>query len=237
MAIIPARGGSKGLPRKNIKPLRDVPLLAYSIAAATQAQTVERVIVSTDDEEIAQIAREWGAEVPFLRPAHLASDTALDLGVFQHALDWLAEHEGYTPEFVVQLRPTTPLRPPDCVDGAVRLLQTHPDADSVRGVVPSRQSPYKMWRIPQPDAPMQPLLTDEFEEPYNMPRQALPQIYWQTGHVDVIRAATLRADSMTGARVYPYVLDARYTLDIDSPLDWERAEWMLDRLALDYVRP
>src|SRR5262249_7126007 len=116
VAIVPARGGSKAIPRKNVRLLGGVPLIAYSIEAGLTARTVDRVIVSTDDEEIAAVARRFGAEVPFMRPAALAGDSTPDLPVFQHALDWLDAHEGYRPEIVVQLRPTSPLRPPDCVD-------------------------------------------------------------------------------------------------------------------------
>ena len=106
LAVIPARGGSKGLPRKNIREFAGFPLIAYSIAAGLGAECVTRTIVSTDDEEIAAVARQYGAETPFLRPAELAQDNTTDLPVFQHALRWLDEHEGYQPEVVVQLRPT-----------------------------------------------------------------------------------------------------------------------------------
>jgi CMP-N-acetylneuraminic acid synthetase len=99
------------------------------------------VIVSTDDEEIAAVARQYGAEVPFMRPPEFAQDQSLDLPVFQHAVDWLAEHENYHPDVVVQLRPTSPVRPPTLVDEAVNLLLSHPEADSVRGVVPAGQNP------------------------------------------------------------------------------------------------
>src|SRR5512140_3943973 len=111
LAIIPARGGSKGIPRKNIRDVAGYPLIAYSIAAGLQARTVTRVIVSTDDEEIAAVAREWGAETPFLRPAEFAQDKTTDLPVFEHALKWLEEVEGYHPDVIVQLRPTSPIRP------------------------------------------------------------------------------------------------------------------------------
>src|SRR5512140_1055395 len=129
LAIIPARGGSKGIPRKNIRDFAGYPLIAYSIAAGLQAKSVTRVIVSTDDQEIAAVARQCGAETPFLRPAEFAQDTSTDLPLFQHALAWLAEHEGYHPDVVVQLRPTSPIRPPTLVDEAVRLLLDHPEAD------------------------------------------------------------------------------------------------------------
>ncbi len=236
LAVVPARGGSKSIPRKNIRPLAGHPLLAYSIAAGLQARSVSRLVVSTDEEEIAAVARRYGAEVPFLRPSALAQDDTPDLPVFEHVLQMLAA-SGYAPEVVVQLRPTSPLRPPDCVDRAVEILLSHPEADSVRGVVPSGQNPYKMWRIGD-DGRMQPLLADGFREPYNMPRQALPQTYWQTGHIDAIRAATiLEKHSMSGEVILPLLLDPRYTIDIDNLRDWERAEWLLARGELEVVLP
>ena len=144
LALIPARGGSKGIPRKNIRSFAGYPLVAWSIAAARQSQLVTRVIVSTDDEEIAAVAREWGAETPFLRPAEFAQDKTTDLPVFEHALKWLEEIEGYYPEVVIQLRPTSPIRSRTMLDDAIRILLDHPDADCVRGVVPSAQTPFKM---------------------------------------------------------------------------------------------
>jgi YrbI family 3-deoxy-D-manno-octulosonate 8-phosphate phosphatase len=232
LAIIPARGGSKSIPRKNIRLFAGHPLIAYSIAAGLKAETVTRVIVSTDDEEIAQIARVYGAEVPFLRPEELAQDSTTDFPVFEHALNWLADQQGYRPEIVVQLRPTSPVRPPDCVDNAVRLLMEHPEADSVRGVVLSGQDPHKMWRI-SPEGRMLPLLTVEgLVEPYNTPRQALPATYWQTGHIDAIRAAIIfQKVSLSGDVILPLVLDDKYTVDIDTPTDWQRAEWLVTHRA------
>ncbi|HXD12303.1 MAG TPA: acylneuraminate cytidylyltransferase family protein, partial [Anaerolineales bacterium] len=159
LALIPARGGSKGIPRKNIRSFAGFPLIAWSIAAGLQSRSISRVIVSTDDEEIAGVARQYGAEVPFLRPREIAQDRTTDLPVFEHALKWLEDIEAYKPSIVVQLRPTSPIRPVDCVDSAVRILVEHENADSVRGVVPAGQNPYKMWRFNGHDRPMNPLLT------------------------------------------------------------------------------
>jgi len=238
LALIPARGGSKGIPRKNIREFAGYPLIAWSIAAGLQAHTVNRVIVSTDDEEIAAIAREYGAETPFMRPPELAQDQTTDLPVFEHALKWLEESEGYQPDVVVQLRPTSPIRPKDCVDGAVKILMEHPDADCVRGVVSAGQNPYKMWRFDSHDRPMKPLLEAEgIAEPYNAPRQSLPLVYWQTGHIDAIRASTIRGKhSLTGNTVYPLVIDARYTVDIDNLSDWAMYEALVAR-GLEMVMP
>ncbi len=226
LALIPARGGSKGIPRKNIRSFAGYPLIAWSIAAAKQASSVTRVIVSTDDEEIAAVAREYGAETPFLRPAEFAQDQTTDLPVFEHALEWLAENEGYQPDIVIQLRPTSPIRPKDCVDSAVKILMEHKDADCVRGVVPAGQNPHKMWRFAGEGQPMQPLLEVEgLPEPYNAPRQILPPVYWQTGHIDAIRVATIQQKkSLTGDVIYPLVIDPRYTVDIDTLPDWSKYE-------------
>ena len=227
LALIPARGGSKSIPHKNILPLGGYPLIAYSIAAAQAAETVTRVFVSTDDEEIAGMSRSYGAETPFPRPAEHAQDATPDLPVFQHALEWLAEHEGYRPDIVVQLRPTSPFRRVWHIDQAVLRLLKHPEADAVRTVCTPFQNPYKMWRI-APDGFMRPFMQTEFDEPYNMPRQALPDVYWQTGYVDAAWADTiLEKNSMTGDHILPLVIDAGDWVDIDSPSDWNNAERLI----------
>lgn len=239
LAIIPARGGSKGIPRKNIRSFAGCPLIAYSITAALRSHLVTRVIVSTDDEKIAEVARQWGAEVPFLRPSALAQDDTPDYPVFRQAIEWLMEQEGYIPQVVVQLRPTSPVRPLSCVDDAVELLLAHPEADCVRGVVPSGQNPFKMWIINATDSRMEPLLKVEgLAEPYNAPRQSLPKTYWQTGHIDAIRAQTiLKKNSLTGDFILPLLIDPRYTVDIDVPADWGRYEHLLQDPALQAVDP
>jgi len=239
LAIIPARGGSKGIPHKNIRLFAGHPLIAYSIMAARQAETVTRVIVSTDDPQIAEVARKYGAEVPFMRPDELAQDNTLDLPVFQHALAWLIANEAYSPEVVVQLRPTSPVRPVGLVDEAVRLLLTNPEADSVRGVVPAGQNPHKMWRIDPKSGQMRNLLqVPGLAEPYNAPRQALPPVFWQTGHIDAIRPSTiLEKESMSGEIILPVKIDPRYTVDIDGPSDWQRAEWLVWYGGLEMVNP
>ncbi|MBM3181321.1 MAG: acylneuraminate cytidylyltransferase [Chloroflexi bacterium] len=226
LAFIPARGGSKGIPRKNIRPFAGYPLIAWSIAAAKQSQLVTRVVVSTDDEEIAAVAREYGAETPFLRPNELAQDKTTDLPVFEHALKWLEKAEGYRPEIIVQLRPTSPTRPRTMVDDAIRILLEHADADCVRGVVPAAQNPYKMWRFNGERKPLNPLLeADGIAEPYNAPRQILPPAYWQTGHIDAIRISTItQKKSLTGDVIYPLLIDPRYTVDIDTLTDWAKYE-------------
>jgi YrbI family 3-deoxy-D-manno-octulosonate 8-phosphate phosphatase len=239
LAIIPARGGSKGIPRKNIRDFAGFPLIAWSIAAAKQSKYVTRTVISTDDEEIAAVARQLGAEAPFLRPAEFAQDNTTDLPVFKHALDWLQEHEGYRPDIVIQLRPTSPIRPRTCVDDAIQILIDHPDADSVRGIVDSGQNPFKMWKVDTGTGKMIPLLTMEgIKEPYNAPRQQLPKTYWQTGHIDAIRPrAILEKGSMSGDTIMPLHVDARFTVDIDNPSDWIKYERLVKEGGLDMVTP
>ena len=240
LALIPARGGSKGIPRKNVRDFAGFPLLAWSVAAGLGSELVTRVIVSTDDDGIAAVAREYGAETPFLRPAEFARDDTTDLPVFEHALDWLWEHEAYQPDVVVQLRPTSPVRPPGLVDQAVRILLDRPGADCVRGVVPAGQNPHKMWRLPEGEnGPMENLLDVEgIPEPYNAPRQSLPPVYWQTGHIDAIRVSCiLEKKSLTGDVVYPLVIDSLYTVDIDNLSDWSRYENLVLAGGLEFVSP
>lgn len=238
LALIPARGGSKGIPRKNIRTFAGYPLIAWSIAAAKQSSCVTRVILSTDDPEIAAVARAHGAETPFLRPAELAQDNTTDLPVFEHAIQWLEEQEGYQPDIVIQLRPTSPIRPKDCVDHAVKILLEHDDADCVRGVVPAGQNPHKMWRFAGAGQPMKPLLKVKgIAESYNAPRQVLPPVYWQTGHIDAIRVSTIKQKkSLTGDVIYPLVIDARYTVDIDNVSDWAKYEALVYS-GLEMVTP
>ncbi len=239
LALVPARGGSKGIPRKNIRTFAGHPLIAYSIAAGLQSKTVTRVIVTTDDEEIAEVARSCGAETPFVRPAELAQDRTTDLPVFQHALRWLTEHEDYHPQAVVHLRPTTPIRPPDLVDRSVALLLAHPEADSVRGITPAHQNPFKMWMMEGEDNPIHPLVTAPgIEESYNSPRQILPIAYAHTGLIDIIRPATiLELNSMSGRIILPILFDPSYDADLDTSEDWSRAEQKLLQERQEMVWP
>jgi len=238
LAIIPARGGSKGIPGKNIRDFAGFPLIAYSIAAGVQAGLVTRVILSTDDPEIVDEAKQFGAEVPFLRPKEFAQDDTMDFPVFLHALKWLEEHEGYTPDLVVQLRPTSPLRPVGLVDQAIAKMLDNLHADSLRGVVPAGENPYKMWHI-DPQGRMVPILqVDGIDEPYNAPRQQLPKVYWQTGHIDVIRPRViLQEGSMSGKTILPMLIDPQYTVDIDTLADWDLAENKVTDPRLDLVHP
>lgn len=225
IAIIPARGGSKGLPNKNIRLLIEHPLIAYSIKAATTSKYITRTIVSTDSPEIAQIAQTYGAEIPFIRPEAIAGDFSTDLEVFQHALNWLAEHENYRPDLVVQLRPTSPVRQVGIIDRCIQKL-IDSTADSLRVVTESPITPYKMWTIEEENKPMTPLLQlDSIDEPYNQPRQKLPKTYWQIGMLDVIRTNIITTqNSMSGKNILPHIVSNEFAVDIDDIESFIKAE-------------
>ncbi len=216
LAIIPARGGSKGLPNKNILPLLGHPLIAYSVKAALDSKLITRVIVSTDSEAIANVAAQYGAEIAFMRPAEFAKDLSTDLDVFEHALNWFDTNQNYKPDLVVQLRPTSPIRKAQLIDDCITKL-INSDADSLRIVTPSPITPYKMWRIEDESLPMIPLLSIVgTDEPYNEPRQRLPQTYWQIGTLDVIRPEViLNKKSMSGKVIMPHIVGNEWAIDID----------------------
>jgi N-acylneuraminate cytidylyltransferase len=186
---------------------------------AKVSQRITRVVVSTDDEEIAAVARQWGAEVPFMRPAEFAQDLSPDLDVFHHALTWLREHDGYEPEAVVHLRPPGPLRRVERIDEAVDHLLADPTADAVRAVSRPIQTPYKMWRLAA-DGSLEPLLRlPGLADCQSVPRQRLPQVYWQNGYVDVLRPrAIFEHQSMWGRRVLPLFVE-EHLLELDYPED------------------
>ena len=209
VALIGARSGSERVPGKNVRRLAGHPLLAYAIETARQSEVFERIVVSTDDDEIAEVAKSFGAEVPFRRPAEAASDTATDCQVFQHALEWLQHHQRYVPELAVHLRPSGPVRETALIERAVQLMLQNPEADALRSVGPAEQTPYKMWRIEC--SYLRPLIElPGFKVAHSMPRQKLPVAYWQNGYVDIVRPRTiLELESMTGQIVLPFVVEGK----------------------------
>ena len=228
LAVVPARGGSKGIPRKNLSLLRGKPLVVHAIETGLASSRVSRVLCSTEDEEIAAVARAAGAEVPFLRPAELAQDWSEDWAVFVHALDWLEREEGWRPDVIVNLRPTSPLRQPSHVDAAIKLLLDS-RVDSVKSVTLARQHPHKMW-LRRPDGGLEPFLKTPFRlsRGPDVPRAELNDVYWQNGVVDVTRREVIQEQRvMIGQRVAGLVVDPRDAIDIDTPIDLALAEVLL----------
>lgn len=211
IAVITARGGSKGLPRKNVLPAGGRPLIAWTIGAAQASQAVDHVVLSSDDDEIMEAAAAWGCAVPFRRPAGLASDTATSIDVLMHALDQLP---GY--EYVVLLQPTSPLRTAADIDAAFALLQSH-GAPSCVSVCEAEQSPYWMFRLGAGDV-LAPLLPD----PGASRRQDLPPVYVLNGAIYIARIDWLRATrSFLGEGCIAYRMPAERSVDIDDAADFE----------------
>lgn len=231
LAIIPARGGSKGLPRKNVLPLLGHPLIAYSVLAAKQSKLVTRIITSTDDAEIAAVCKQYGAEVPFMRPAEIAEDWSVDLEVFTHALQWLKDNEGYVPDMVIQLRPTSPVRLTGLIDTCIQKLIDNPEADSLRIITPTPITPYKMWVVEDEAKPMKPLLSlDGIDEPFNQLRQTLPKVYWQIGTLDVIKTSIITEQKrMSGSTILHHIVDNSLAIDIDDIGSFDKAAEVISK--------
>ena len=220
IAIIPARSGSKGVPNKNIRAVRGYPLMAWSIAAAQMCGL--RPLVSTDSEAYAEVARRYGGEAPFLRPAEISDDAATDLGFVLHALAWLQEHEGAVPELLVHLRPTYPLRERALVAGAVEAMRADPAAHCLRSAHRLDGSPYK-WFKDDGQGRFVPLFDSMTLDECNNPRQGFPSTWVPDGYVDVLRCervletGVLHASPMIAWKVPDGV-------DVDSLADYAAME-------------
>jgi N-acylneuraminate cytidylyltransferase len=237
-AVVPARGGSKGVPKKNIRLLAGFPLIAYSIAAGFMSRLIERVIVSTDSPEIAEVSRKYGAEVPFLRPSELAQDHSRDRDFVVHLLDWLQEKEGGMPDYLVHLRPTTPLRAPAIVDDAIRAMLADPAATSLRSAHEAPETPFK-WFIRNDQGYFQTFAhTDAPPGFANWPRQMLPKVFIPDGYVDVLKTDyVLKAEEIHGDRIVAYITPA--CSEVDTPEDFDYLEFQVGRTAcevLDFLR-
>lgn len=228
LGLVTARGGSKGIPRKNLAEVAGKPLIAWTIESAL-ASSLDRLVVSTDDSEIAHVARRWGGEVPFQRPAELARDDSPHLPVVQHAVEWLETHEGYCPGAIALLQPTSPLREARDIDGAIRLL-VEKEIDRVVAVAESPVYPYQMYR-----------LTEEgrLEEAASRPegyvrRQDIPSVYAVNGAIYLVRRHILdTADTFVTESCYGYVMPRSRSLDVDEPWELRLADLLLREREAD----
>jgi len=223
ITIIPARGGSKSIPFKNIQLLNNKPLISYSIEYSQKCPLVSHTVVSTDSKKIAKIAEDFNAEVPFLRPSDISQDKTKDFPVISHALKLLEDIYGKQIDVIIWLRPTSPLRPEGLIERAIEILESNPNCTSIRSVVKSKEHPYRQW-----------FLADNFinsavdkispNEPYNIPRQDLPDSYFQSGDIEVIKRDTILSGSISGNKVMPLILKQNEMLDIDHFSDLTVAE-------------
>ena len=223
VGVITARGGSKSIPKKNTAPIGGKPLIAWTIEAALRSSALSRVIVSTDDTEIAEVARQWGAEVPFLRPAELARDDSPHIPVVVHAVEWLESHEDTRPDYILLLQPTSPLRSTEDIDNAIRLA-LEKDADSVVSVCQALSHPYLTKRITANGH-----LEDFVPKPEGyLRRQALPPAYFVNGAIYLVqRDVLIEKQTFYTERTYAYVMPPERSLDIDTPWDLYLADLIL----------
>lgn len=221
IVIIPARSGSKSLVKKNILPLNGKPLLCYSVSYGLKCKLVDKVIVSTDSKEFSDIAAKCGAEIPFLRPSEFSQDDTKDYPVVRHALDYF-ESIGEIYDIYILLRPTSPLRPKGLIEKAIKIINENPTATSVRSIAKIKEHPYRSWFINN-DGSMSGFVKD-VEESYNIPRQELPNIFFQTGDLELIKRETLLKGSISGENVFPLIIDYLDMIDIDELNDLSNAE-------------
>ena len=226
LAIVPARGGSKGIPKKNIKLLGEYPLIAYTIIAAKLSKKIDRVIVSTDSEEIAEVSKKYGAEVPFLRPAEISGDKSDDIEFFKHALDWLEKNENYTPDLIIHLRPTTPLRDHKIIDNAITEIINDKNATALRSAHIFENTGYKLFKLK--DNYIEFFGREDFngKEYYNLPRQSLPITYIPNGYVDIILPKILKETGLLhGNKIRAFITEK--IPDIDTYKDLEYTKKLL----------
>ncbi len=225
VALIPARSGSKGVPHKNIKLLGGRPLIEWSIAACKTANLINRVVVSTDSEEYANLSREMGAEVPFLRPVEIAGDRSTDYDFIKHALDWFSQN-GDEPEYIVHIRPTTPFRDPALIDGAVSAFVNHAQATALRSVHPMSESAYKTFEI-SPGGQLKRVASESTElDVANNARQQYPTTYIANGYVDVLATAFIRKTQLIhGNHVLPFITPV--VNEVDTKEDFSMLEMEL----------
>lgn len=222
--LIPARGGSKSIPRKNSKLYKQIPLIAHSINLAKQLDMVDKIVVSTDCKDIQNIAKEYGAEAPFLRPKEISNDFSTDIECFQHYLSWLTFGKQTLPDILIHLRPTYPERNVKFVKQCLyQFIKHYHDYDSLRTVIPVKKTPFKMYVMKQNC--LQPLFPtyEEIKEPYNQVRQILPPCYLHNGYLGIIKKETIYKHTMTGNKIMPIVMDEKESLDIDTEEDWKQS--------------
>jgi CMP-N,N'-diacetyllegionaminic acid synthase len=225
LGVIAARGGSKGLPGKNVRPLAGKPLIAHTIAAALGCPLLSRTVVSSDDAEILAAARAAGCPAPFVRPAELAGDRSSTVDVALHALDWVVAHEPPAPQIVVLLPATAPLREAHHITGAISVLREDPAAEAVVAVTEPDYPPYWMLRIAE--GRLHWLFPEGGRADH---RQQLPAVYQPNGSIYAVRTAVLREQRTFYPRATaPYVMPREVSVNIDSELDFQLAELLLDR--------
>ncbi|MDP7247345.1 MAG: acylneuraminate cytidylyltransferase family protein [Candidatus Peribacteraceae bacterium] len=226
LGIITARGGSKGIPRKNIKPLCGRPMICYMIDATLNSKLLTRCVVSTDDDEIAEIAREAGAEVPFKRPAELAQDDTRDMPVLQHAINWIKDNDGQEFDAIMMIHPTSPLCLGEDIDACIeKMIET--DADSVMSMVEVTDFNIKKLKAIR-DGQIESLFAEEGREP--IPRTAGPKVYKRNAALYLTKTPLIMSGDMIGERSFAHIMPLERSVDVNTTIDFDIAELQLEKL-------
>ena len=225
LAIIPARGGSKGLPGKNIKELCGKPLIAWSIEVARACRNIDRIVVSTDDDQIAEVAKKYGIELPFMRPAELATDTTSTVDLIFHTIEWLKKDQDYEDDYILLLQPTSPLRIAEDIEGVIQTLKDK-DAQAVVSVCETDHHPWWSNTLPE-NGNMKDFLRPEI---LNKRRQDLPVFYRLNGAIYLAETDYLsEQNSFFGSDTFAYEMPKNRSIDIDSDIDFKLAELLMEK--------
>lgn len=255
-AIIPARGGQQNIPYKNLQQLGDKTLLGWAAEVAFTAKNIDVVLVSTEDQKIAAAAASLGAIV-IPRPPEFSRPDSGDAGFYTHAVKWMEKEHGWTPDLLVNLRPTSPLRFPEDIDAMVGYMKEHGEADGLKSVIPTPLHPYKMWSFATDDDQLAtsnkrigdvgrlvPVFDNEYRKTHgpDQPRQKIQErfpVYFQDGQIDItrrqfiLRPECLKYDNVWGGNLHGYVLDPRTSTDLDTKEDFHRAEKLYEQLRTE----
>lgn len=228
LAIIPARGGSKGVPRKNCKILGSLPLIGYTLDSAKESKLISKTIVSTDDEEIAALAEKWGCKPPFIRPSELAQDSSTSLEVVQHAIDFFERKQMFF-DAVCLLQPTSPFREKGFIDRAIEKF-SHSNADSLVSVLPIPHEYNPHWAFEENEKGLLSIATGE--EKIITRRQDLPKCYHRDGSIYITKTSVIKNGSFYGKSISYIKSNPDYYVNIDTLKDWENAEKLLTQIKL-----
>ncbi len=227
LCVIPARSGSKEIRDKNIKKFVNKPLLAHTIKYAKSCKLINKTIVSTDSKKYAEIAKNFGAEVPFIRPKKYSSDSSQDIDFIYHALISCEKLFNVKYDLIILLRPTSPVRPKGLIEKGLKIMTEDPLASSLKAVVLSTEHPYRQWIL---DGNYIEGYEKDVYEPYNLPRQKLPRVYYSAGDLEIIRRKTIISKSVSGKKIIPLILKKHEVVDIDTENDWKNAEELYVKL-------
>lgn len=220
MALIPARAGSKRVKDKNIRVLGGIPLIGHKIKTALKSKYINKIVITTDSEEVRDIAQKFGIIVPFLRPSEISGDNSTEFEFHQHALKWLSENENYVPDLIVNLYPTSPFVSSKTIDTAIKKVLDNPDCDSLRSIAKCSEHPYKMW-VEKDENHLEPFIKSEDDNTHTFSYHLLPRVYIQNACIYITKPKTIiKYKNTIGKRVLSFKMKEIESFDINTELDF-----------------